>query len=93
MFARGHGLIGDDRQVFGRSDLRNLLGAMMAVPMHAGTVPVVVGKLLVAARIGRGRFNGRNLRGRFTGYRIDRAAQHDTQQQQQGCKASCASKA
>ena len=92
MLARRHRQDRHNLRMLGDGDLRNLLGAVMAMPMDAGAVPVVVGKLVLAARVGRVRGDGGNLGRGLAGDRIDRPAEHDAEQQDESCKAPRAAK-
>jgi hypothetical protein len=66
---------------------RNLLGAVMAMPMDALAVPFLDGSLVASSGVCRGIGYGRGDRGelrvRLAGGRVHRTAEHDTQQQQQ----------
>ena len=68
---------------------RNLLGAVMAMPMDALAVPLLGGRLVGGSGVCRGvGYDGGDrgeLRVRLAGSRIDRAAEHDAQQQQKSC--------
>ena len=64
----------------------------MAVTVDAITMPLVVGELLVVALVRIDRDNRRHFGCRFASDGIDRSAQHDAHEQQQGCKAPSASK-
>jgi len=72
------------------SDLRrNLLGAMMAMPMDALAVPFLGGGFVagsgVCRRVGYDGGDRGELRVRLARSRVDRTAEHDAQQQQESC--------
>jgi hypothetical protein len=64
---------------------RNLLGAMMAMPVDAVAVPFVGGHLLLAPGVGCEGSDGSSLRHRLAGDGVHRATEHDAQQQHESC--------
>lgn len=71
---------------------RDLLGAMMAMTMHAIAMPFIVGHLFVVTLFDRFRSDGSNLVARFACDCIDSSTEHNPEQQQESCKAPSTSK-
>jgi hypothetical protein len=74
-----------DQELRGTGPGLNMRHAVMAVSVDAVAMPLVVGQLLVIPLLRIYGDDGRHLGCRFASNGVDRSAQHDAQEQQQGC--------
>ena len=81
-----------DQEFRGSGHGLDVRDAMMAMTVDAITMPLVVGELLVVAWSASTSDDAAISARRLASDGIDRSAQHDAQQQQQGRKAPSASK-